>query len=80
MSYVRRVESGVSISTWDQGLREMKKENGLVNANVTCKAVKTTNADPTVANVNVKMDIQEFVVMLTSQYVRFFFLFGLRMN
>ena len=50
------------------------------NAIVTFKVVKTTNVDLTVANVNVKMDIQEFVVMLTSQYVRFFFLFGLRIN
>ena len=50
------------------------------NAIVTFKVEKTTNVDLTVANVNVKMDIQEFVVMLTSQYVRFFFLFGLRMN
>ena len=58
------------MSTWDQGLREMKKENGLVNAIVTCKAVKTTNADPTVANVNVKMDIQEFIV--NCQEVRIF--------
>ena len=31
------------------------------NANVTFKAVKTTTADLTVANVNVKMDTQEFI-------------------
>jgi PKD repeat protein len=31
------------------------------NANATFKAVKTTNVDLTVANVNVKMDIQEFI-------------------
>ena len=34
---------------------------------ITFKAVKTTNADLTVANVNVKMDIQEFIVTLTFQ-------------
>ena len=37
------------------------------NAIVIFKAVKTTNADLTVANVNVKMDIQEFIVTLTFQ-------------
>ena len=31
------------------------------NANVTFKAVKTTTVDLTVANVNVKKDIQEFI-------------------
>ena len=34
----------------------------LQNANVTFKAVKTTTADLTVANVNVKTDILEFIV------------------
>jgi hypothetical protein len=37
------------------------------NAIVIFKAVKTTNADLTVANVNVKMDSQEFMVTLTFQ-------------
>ena len=37
------------------------------NANATFKAVKTTTADLTVANVNVKMDIQEFIATLTFQ-------------
>jgi hypothetical protein len=32
------------------------------NATATFKAVKTTTVDLTVANVNVKMDIQEFIV------------------
>ena len=40
------------------------------NANVTFKAVKTTTVDLTVANVNVKMDILEFIV--NCQLVRFF--------
>ena len=31
------------------------------NANATFKAVKTTTVDLTVENVNVKMDIQEFI-------------------
>ena len=31
------------------------------NATATFKAVKTTTVDLTVANVNVKMDIQEFI-------------------
>jgi len=37
------------------------------NVIVTLKAVKTTNADLTVVNVNVRMDIQEFIVTLTFQ-------------
>jgi hypothetical protein len=43
------------------------ENNANLNAIVTFKAVKTTNADLTVVNVNVRMDIQEFIVTLTFQ-------------
>jgi hypothetical protein len=55
-TYVRRQQENVVYVNLDL------VDTSAQNAIVTCKAVKTTNADPTVANANVKMDIQEFIV------------------
>ena len=42
-------------------------ESSAQNAIVTSKALKSTYVNLTVVNVNVKMDIQEFIVTLTFQ-------------